>query len=178
MTGQSDTSVQLLRIILEDFFSIRPEYISGEVLAVRTPEQEPAAVLAIGDEALRLAADKWSPYPVRLDLAEFWNRKTGLPFVFSVCAVREDFLVTAEDAARELHQSLLSCRDQGRRRLPEIAAQAARRIPMDPTACLCYLRAMEYDLGPTKLRALEEFFTRLIRHRAASANALPLKIFR
>ncbi|MCI5212406.1 MAG: ABC transporter substrate-binding protein, partial [Candidatus Electrothrix sp. ATG2] len=69
MTGQSDTSVWLLRIILEDFFSIKPEYISGEVFASRTPEQEPAAALAIGDEALRLATDKASPYPVRLDLA-------------------------------------------------------------------------------------------------------------
>lgn len=177
MTGQSDTSVWLLRIILEDFFAVRPEYTSGEILAERRPEEEPAAVLAIGDEALRLATATNSPYPVQLDLAEFWNQQTGLSFVFSVCAVREDFLATAEDAARELHQTLLSCRDQGRKRLPEISERAARRIPMDPTACLHYLQAMEYDLSPAKLGALEEFFSRLIRHGAASAKALPLKIF-
>ncbi len=177
MTGQSETSVWLLRIILEDFFTVRPEYTSGEIFAERRPEEEPTAVLAIGDEALRLATDKASPYPVQLDLAEFWNQQTGLPFVFSVCAVREDFLATAEDTARDLHQTLLSCRDQGRKRLTEISKQAARRIPMDPTACLHYLQAMEYDLPPAKLHALEEFFSRLIRHGAASAKALPLKIF-
>jgi chorismate dehydratase len=177
MTGQSKTSVWLLRIILEDFFSVSPEYTSGEIFAKRRPEEEPAAVLVIGDEALRLATDTASPYPVRLDLAEFWNQQTGLPFVFSVCAVREDFLATAEDTARELHQTLLSCRDQGRKRLPELSKRAARRIPMDPTACLHYLQAMEYDLGPAKLEALEKFFSRLIRHGAASKNALPLKIF-
>ncbi len=135
-------------------------------------------MLAIGDEALRLATDKNSPYPIQVDLAEFWNQQTGLPFVFSVCAVREDFLATAEYAARELHQTLLSCRDQGRKRLVEISERAACRIPMDPTACLHYLQAMEYDLSPAKLEALEEFFSRLIRHGAASAKALPLKIFR
>jgi len=178
MTGQSDTSVWLLRIILEDFFAVRPEYTSGEVFAERGPDEKPAAVLAIGDEALRLATESNSPYPVQVDLAEFWHQKTGLPFVFSVCAVREDFLANAENAAREVHQALLSCRNQGRKRLPEISELAARRIPMDPTACLHYLQAMEYDLSPAKLEALEEFFSRLIRHGAASAKALPLKIFR
>ena len=177
MTGQSDTSVRLLRIILEDFFAVRPHYVRGEIFVPRTPEEEPAAVLAIGDEALRLATAEKSPYPVQVDLAEFWHQKTGLPFVFSVCAVREDFLARAENTARELRQTLLSCRDQGRQRLSEIAEQAARRIPMDTRACLAYLQAMEYDLGPAKSAALEEFFSRLIRHGAASAQALPLKIF-
>ena len=177
MTGQSDTSVWLLRIILEDFFEIKPQYIRGEIFAERDPQDEPAAVLAIGDEALRLATEEKSPYPVRIDLAEFWHQKTGLPFVFSICAVREDVLARSEDGARELRRTLLSCRDQGRKRLPEIAEQAARRIPMDPSACLSYLQAMEYDLGPAKVQALKEFFSRLIRHGAASAKALPLKIF-
>ncbi|RWX51185.1 chorismate dehydratase [Candidatus Electrothrix marina] len=177
MTGQSDTSVWLLRIILEDFFLVKPKYTSGEVFGARDPANEPAAVLAIGDEALRLATETNSPYPVQVDLAEFWNQQTSLPFVFSVCAVREDFLATAEDTARDLHQTLLSCRDQGQERLPEISERAARRIPMDPTACLHYLQAMEYDLSSAKLEALEEFFSRLIRHGAASAKALPLKIF-
>ncbi|MCW5213415.1 menaquinone biosynthesis protein [Desulfobulbus sp. TB] len=178
MTGQSETSVWLLRIILEDFFAVSPKYTSGEIFAEHRPEEEPTAVLVIGDEALRLATDKASPYPVRLDLAEFWHQQTGLPFVFSVCAVREDFLARAEDVARELHQTLLACRDQGKKRLTEISEQVASRIPMNNTACLAYLQAMEYDLGPAKLRALEEFFSRLIRHEAASVKALPLKIFR
>lgn len=177
MTGQSDTSVQLLRIILEDFLLVRPEYISGEVFGARTSDNEPAAVLAIGDEALRMAVEKSSRYPVQVDLAEFWHRETGLPFVFAVCAVREDFLFTAEATARELHQALIDCRDQGLRRLPEICERAARRIPMDRDACHRYLLAMEYDLGPSKQRALNEFFTRLIRHGEANGRALPLKIF-
>ncbi len=180
MTGQSDTSVWLLRIILEDFFSIKPHYSSGEIFSPQGTDitgQEPAAILAIGDQALRLATAANSSYPIQIDLAEFWHQQTGLPFVFSICAVREDFLVHQADTARELHQSLLSCRDQGKKRLPEIAAQVAHRIPMNTTACLRYLQAMEHDLSPLKMQALKEFFNRLIHHGAASAKALPLKIF-
>jgi chorismate dehydratase len=184
MTGQSDTSVCLLRIILEEFLNVTPQYSSGEVFAPCQPGQEPAAVLAIGDEALRLkventdvAAGKKVLYPFQMDLAEFWNRETGLPFVFAVCAVREDFLETAADTAREIRAAFLDCRRKGLEQLPEICDRVARRIPMDCEACSLYLRAMEYDLAPAKQRALERFFTLLIQRGEADKEALPLKIF-
>ncbi len=47
------------------------------------------AVLAIGDDALRLVEK--STYLYEYDLADIWKRQTGLPFVFAVCAVREEF---------------------------------------------------------------------------------------
>ena len=175
MTGQSDTSVCLLRIILEEFLGVKPQYSSGEVFGPREPAAEPAAILAIGDEALRLKVE--NRYLVQMDLAEFWNDRTGLPFVFAVCAVREDFLRTEPDAAREIRETFLDCRRQGLQRLPEICDRVARRIPMDCEACSLYLRAMQYDLGPAKQQALEKFFTLLIQRGEADKAALPLKIF-
>jgi chorismate dehydratase len=175
MTGQSDTSVCLVRIILEEFLGVRPRYTSGEVFGAPVPGNEPAAVLAIGDEALRLKVE--NRYPVRVDLAEVWNKKTGLPFVFAVCAVREEFLGRQADTAREIHQTFLDCRRLGLEQLPEICDRVARRIPMDCEACSLYLRAMEYDLGPAKQAALERFFTLLIDRGEADKAALPLKIF-
>jgi len=175
MTGQSDTSVCLVRIILEEFLGVSPRYITGEIFAPREPDSEPAAILAIGDEALRLKVE--NKYPVQMDLAEFWNRKTGLPFVFAVCAVREDFLSSAPQTAREIRRAFLDCRRQGLEQLPEICDRVARRIPMDCEACSLYLRAMEYDLGPAKQKALEKFFTLLIQRGEAAKAALPLKIF-
>ncbi len=176
MTGQSDTSVCLVRIILEEFLGVGPRYVTGEVFGSRASESEPAAILAIGDEALRLKVE--NKYPVQMDLAEFWNRKTGLPFVFAVCAVREDYLVSEAQAVREIRQAFLDCRARGLEQLPEICERVARRIPMDCEACSLYLRAMEYDLGPAKQEALKKFFTFLIRRGEADAGALPLKIFK
>ncbi len=177
MTGQSDTSVHLLQIILEEFLAVQPRYIRGEVFAPRTAENEPTAILAIGDEALRLTAQKNERFPICIDLGEFWNQKTGLPFVFAVCAVREDFLKKEPTAAREVRQTLQACRTSGLARLPKICAKVAPRIPMSYDACLNYFQSMEYDLSLTKQEALQHFFTLLINRSEADSRALPLKIF-
>ena len=175
LTGQSDTSACLLKIILEEFFSLQPRYITGDICAPAGPGELPAAVLAIGDEALRLKLE--NIYPVQLDLAEVWNKKTGLPFVFAVCAVREEFIATNKTSVRQIRKTFLACRTKGIELLPEICDRVARRIPMDCEACSLYLRAMEYDLGPVKQDALHQFFTLLIQRGEADRAALPLKIF-
>jgi len=175
MTGQSDTSVSLLKIVLEEFVGVQPAFFRGEVFAERALDTEPAAVLAIGDEALRLRVEQ--RYPVQLDLAEAWHRETGLPFVFAVCAVREKYLKRHAGEVRKIHQTLLTCRARGLARLPEICERVARRIPMDCVACSSYLHAMEYDLQYIKQEALKEFFTLLIRRGEVDARSLPLKIF-
>lgn len=175
VTGQSDTSVCLLRIILEEFLALRPRYLTGDVFGPVSSDEKPAAVLAIGDEALRLKYDNM--YPVQLDLAEVWNRETGLPFVFAVCAAREECIARDASVVRKIREMFIDCRTKGMQHLPEICEQVARRIPMDCEACSLYLRAMEYDLGPDKQEALERFFTLLIRRGEADKMAVPLKIF-
>ncbi|CAK8721248.1 Chorismate dehydratase [Candidatus Electronema halotolerans] len=178
LTGQSDTSAALLRIILEEFIKVRPKYLRGKIFAQRGLDCAPAAVLAIGDEALRLHADPQCLYPIQIDLGEFWHQQTGMPFVFAVCAVREEFLQTNPAAARAIQQQLRSCRAQGLSRLPEICAKAALRIPgMTAAACHRYLQSIEYDLSPAKQQALSQFFTLLIQRGEADPAALPLKLF-
>ncbi len=176
LTGQSDTSVYLLKIILEEFYGVRPDYYRGSVFdELRRKDEQPAAILAIGDEALRLRlADR---FPVRLDLGEIWHEKTGLPFVFAVCAVREDFLADHRQEAGRIHQTLLACRSAGLARLDEICERVARRIPMEVQACSSYLHGMEYDLQTVKQQALDQFFSLLIARGDADKMALPLKIF-
>ncbi len=175
MTGQSDTSVYLLRLILEEFLGVRPDYASGDITGAPAMSPQPAGVLAIGDEALHLAME--DRYPYQLDLAEFWNRETGLPFVFAVFAVREEFVRLHEQHVRAIHQALLGCRQKGLARLDEICRQVAHRIPMNWGACRSYLQAMEYDLGDAKQQALERFFSLLIRRGEADPHALPLRIW-
>ncbi|MCI5144406.1 MAG: ABC transporter substrate-binding protein [Candidatus Electrothrix sp. AR3] len=177
MTKQSDTSVCLLRIILEEFLKIRPQYIRGEVFAPWAGKHEASAVLAIGDEALRLAMEQDKKYPFRIDLGECWHQQTGLPFVFAVCAVREDFLQRERGGAEQIHQTLLACRNQGLARLPDVCKKTSLRIPMSYNACFHYLQSMEYDLGTAKKQALKHFFTLLIDRREADQEALPLRFF-
>lgn len=174
LTRQSDTSVRLVRIILEEFFRVRPCYFVGDAYGKQAKTTR--AVLAIGDDALRLRAE--GRYPVQLDLGEIWYQTTGLPFVFSVCAVREEFLVEQPETARAIQQTLVDCREQGALRMTEICGRVARRIPMDCETCSRYLLGIEHDLSPVKIRALERFFQYLVDREEAPAGTLPLKIFK
>jgi chorismate dehydratase len=175
LSGQSDTSVRLIKIILEEFYQVKPRYSVGDVYGAGAQTEEVSGVLAIGDDALRLKAE--GRYPVQLDLGEIWHRRTGLPFVFSVCVVREAFLAAQPETARAIRQTLVDCREQGALRMAEICDRVARRIPMDCEACSHYLLGIEHDLSPIKILALERFFQYLIDRGEAPADTLPLKIF-
>ena len=175
LTRQSDTSICLVKILLEEFVRVQPRYVVGDVYGPEARTGEAAAVLAIGDDALRIKAE--GLYPVQMDLGEYWHRVTGLPFVFSVCAVQEVFVRTQSTAARAIREELVDCREHGAQRMPEICDQVARRIPMDCQECSHYLHGIEHDLSPIKLQALERFFRYLIDRGEVPATALPLKLF-
>ena len=173
LTSQSETSVELVKIILEEFHGVNPVYHSGDIL--KAEEEEFKAVLAIGDDALRLVES--STYLYQFDLGDIWKRKTGLPFVYAVCAVREDFCEREPKMLSEIHRELLRCRDEGAENLDEICEISAKRIPLSKQKCRDYLEAIQYDLTPKKCKALESFFEILIRRGSVSDQALPLKMF-
>ena len=175
LTGQSDTSVALVKIILEEFYQIQPKYSVGEVFDFRNYDTDVAAVLAIGDEALRLKMQ--DAYPYRLDLAEIWNKETGLPFVFALCVVREELVQSAPGELNEIWQNLIHCRELGTKNLEQISRDVAPRIPMSYDACLYYLQTIQHNLDSSHIMALERYFSYLIQRQEADTNSLPLKFF-
>jgi chorismate dehydratase len=172
VSSESETSVSLVKIILEEFHHIKPEYITGDVLAAGGHDYQ--ALLAIGDAALRLVDT--STYLYQFDLGDIWKRETGLPFVFAVCAAREEFCEHQPEMLAEIHRELLRCRDEGKNDLKAICQLSASRIPMSEKKCYDYLTAIEYDLSAQKRKALETFFAFLIKRGEITKDALPLKI--
>ncbi len=173
LSGQSETSISLVKILLEEFFHVYPKYEVGDVTGRKAAES--GAILAIGDEALRLSASNEFPY--KLDLAEVWCQYTGLPFVFAVCAVREEFCRGYPEIVSAIHREFLFCKGEGRKHLESICETVAPRIPMHPDECYVYLMAIEYGLGERKQLALETFFQYLIDRNEASPKSVPLNIF-
>ncbi len=173
LSSQSETTVALVKIILEEFNKITPDYIIGDINSAEAEEHN--AVLAIGDDALRLVAK--STYLYQFDLADIWKRETGLPFVFEICAVREDFYLQNKKLIDEIHKELLRCRSEGVNVLKEICTIAAPRIPLPVSGCVEYLQAMEYNLGAQEQKSLAVFFDFLIERCEIKKNALPLKIY-
>ncbi len=175
LSVQSQTSVSLVKIVLEEFYGVAPRYRAGVATSgVAAGQEAPAAVLVIGDEALRMRG--LANYPFRLDLGEIWHQHTGLPFVFAVWAVREEFCAADPDTVVAIHHELGRCIREGKQELREISSRVAPRVPMPAQECFEYLSGLEYDLGPEKQEALALFFKYLIKRGEGAYEALPLKI--
>lgn len=173
LSAQSQTSVALVKIILEEFYGVQPLYEQG-VIDVQGKVDDYSAVLAIGDDALRLKEQ--GLFPIQMDLSEVWQEHTGLPFVFAVWAVRKEFCKQDPLTVVEIHHELQRCIKEGKDDLLQVCELVAPRIPMGVAACHTYLQGMEYDLGPQKVAALEKFFEFLIRRGEAAPSSLPLEI--
>ena len=174
LSRQSQTSVSLVKIILEDFYGVVPWYKVGSVLEAQD-NSDISAVLAIGDEALILAQN--NIYPHKIDLGKIWHDKTSLPFVFAVWAMRKEFCRNNPEIVRDIHRELLRCRQEGRKDLQNISKRVGPRISMDADSCYDYLRGIEHDLGPEKKKGLIRFIEYLIERGEGVPEALPLKMF-
>ena len=175
LSAQSQTSVSLVKIILEEFYKVLPRYSTGNVFEKMDDHEHIDAVLSIGDEALKLNAEKI--YPMHIDLGEVWHQHTGLPFVYALWTVQEKFCRDSPATVRQIHHELVRCLAEGRSNLAAICKEVAPRIPMGVEECCRYLQSMEYDLDESKHAALQRFFDYLVARDEIAPGALPLKIF-
>ena len=145
ITGETSTSVQLLKVLLQHKYRIWPRaYVAlGESCD---------AFLLIGDEALRQRHG--SPeFPYRYDLGVEWYEWTGLPFVFALWVVRKDLPGPDKAALRSVVTRAL---DRGLQALDRIA-----RIRGDTGLCpeevTEYLEGFRYVLGAEEREAIARF---------------------
>ena len=75
---QSRTSVQLLKLLVKEYWKKEMEYQQGEP-GFELNASEGQGVLVIGDRAMDLNDN----YRYKYDLGEIWKQHTGLPFVFA-----------------------------------------------------------------------------------------------
>lgn len=75
---QSRTSVMLLRILLKQYWDIRPSLIEADENFIEQIKGKNAGLI-IGDRAL----ENLQKFPYVYDLAEAWHDHTKLPFVFA-----------------------------------------------------------------------------------------------
>lgn len=160
ITDKSQTSVSLLKIILEEFYGVSPLYETGNLSSTDVQARDVAGFLAIGDEALRFRIGSRDPYII--DLGETWKKFTGLPFVYAVWAVRRDFYKQFPEKSWEAYRLLKKSRNKGLKTLESIGSRFASHIPMSEEACLAYLRTLCFDLDPDALEGLGLFFRYLV----------------
>jgi len=145
ITGETSTSVELLRVLLALRYGVEPGAWVGA-------EEACDAVLLIGDQAIqRLTRGPRARHVADLGLE--WRDWTGLPFVFARWAVAAR--VPAPER-RAFESALDAALDGGMEALPGIAA-AHRDLGWSPAEVASYLRNFSFRLGPDEEKGAAEF---------------------
>jgi chorismate dehydratase len=145
VTGETSTSVRLLRILL----AFRDEVPTPTLVGLDEPAD---AVLLIGDVALRLRDGPW-PRRLCYDLGEEWTTWTGWPMVFAAWAVRRDAPATARAG---LESALARALEVGLASLPAIAARR-RDLGLSEAEITAYLESFRYRIEPDDEKAVGEY---------------------
>lgn len=155
LTAESDTSVNLLKVLLARKYGFRNSFERTALPLAEALETFPGLLL-IGDAALKGAASgaKLHSY----DLGELWHDFTGLPFVFALWIVRRD-------AAREKHaelsalaRDLVAAKKLAYQSYPEIAAGCAEREWIGESELVDYWNTISYELTEAHLDGARTFF--------------------
>ncbi|MHB8792057.1 MAG: menaquinone biosynthesis protein [Thermoleophilia bacterium] len=157
LTGQSATSVVLLKILLSQKYGLKPVYSrleTGVAEALETTD----AVLLIGDQALE--ACYHGTWEHCRDLGSEWKEFTGLPMVFALWAVSREFFAERADETFEVEERLLYSVDYCRSHWDEVVAAAAKVYPFDEPLLRSYFAKLRYDFTDEYRRGLEEFYRR------------------
>jgi chorismate dehydratase len=153
-SSQSETSVALLRIILEKFLGIKCEFRS-------TPDhlekvmQSSDACLVIGDDALKESL-RWPSLHI-YDIGDLWYRHTGLPAVFALWIVRKESSSGKKDLVRRFTQDLDKAKASALKNLDEVAAASPPGSYLSREELVSYWRGISYDFGEDHKRGLELF---------------------
>lgn len=160
----SASSIKLLQVLLKEEFDAEPILRTTDLKDPELPDSE--AVLLIGDKALHHDQELSSRHS-RFDLAEWWFRLFGLPFVFGVWAARKTWVEKNFQVFRNISESLIEARSLGLgNMLSEVIAEASRRTGLTGDRLNCYyLKELDFSLKNEHADALN-LFAELCRKHA------------
>ena len=154
----SRTSAALTRILLKERFGLEPE-LRQLPIGTSLGQTDADAVMLIGDRAMLPVEGS---FEFVWDLGEQWSGWTGLPFVFATWTARRNVNLMGMD------ERLAEARDEGIRRLDEIARKEAATLGIPEPQCRSYLREnLRFRLGLRERQGLERFCQLAVKCRLA-----------
>lgn len=152
--SDSNTSVALLRVLLDELYDLHPRivvYHAGDRGTAGRPTDPPQTILLIGDKVVT-DAPSVAEFTHQLDLGTAWKRLTGLPFVFAVWMARHGAPLG------QLPQILERQRDHNAGRIDAIVDRHAETHGWSVHLARDYLgRILHYRVGARQLEAIERF---------------------
>ena len=145
---QSKTSVQLLKILLRDYWKLKPNLVDAPLDYINKIGGKTAGLI-IGDRSFGLENE----YPYVYDLSEAWKNYCGLPFVFAAWV-----------SNRALSQSFVSefnaCLADGIERKIQVA-QLFQSSHLNFDVSEYYTKYISFDFDNLKKESLNYFLSKI-----------------
>jgi chorismate dehydratase len=159
VTNKSATSVNLLKILIKEFYKFDLSQISFEVFDLNQKYQ---AKLLIGDEALQ--EDK-TQYEEVIDLGAKWFELTCLPMVFGLWTINKSSeLFKNQELVKEVNERFLELRDKGFNEFyPDMIIEAFKKTGLSKTVLKKYFSNLDYSFSDKHKESLDFFESYLTR---------------
>ncbi len=153
ITSASHTSEVLLKVLLKNYYHLKPVYIPTQPRPVL---KNIDAALVIGNDAMALSSE---PIPYIYDLGDLWLRKTGFPVVFAVFAVRENVVEKYSSEIKSVvfsYQRSLGCLEEEKE---HVVSKARTKYPDIIYDINSYFDLLEFNFNDELKKALMFYYT-------------------
>ncbi|HXC93340.1 MAG TPA: menaquinone biosynthesis protein [Geobacteraceae bacterium] len=172
LTGESETSVVLLKILLSRRYSFTNSFYTVEGPAKNLAFRDDPLLL-IGDNALRESFNRKDRYVY--DLGELWYQFTGTPFVFALWLLRQEFACIDPVTTATVCERLAESRRIAIRSYRDIA-ESSKINWTNRDFLINYWNTISYELTPSHIEGLKLFY-RFAADASLIDSEPPLRIF-
>lgn len=171
VTPESESGRNLLRVLLERRYGVRPTYVLDARPLERARAGDPT--LLIGDAAID--ATQTFPPECVYDLGKLWHEWTDRQTVFAVWAARRDAYERNPDEVRECMHALTDAYTWSRSHMPDVVALAQRQFRRPSGFYEAYYGKLNFTFHSAAQNGLAAFCRELFAIGAISAipSSLP-----
>ncbi len=168
---RSRSSAALIKIILEKFHLLSPDYKYREIDEGFLADVDSG--MLIGNAGLH--AKYYPPQGFSVyDLGQLWTEETGLPFVYAVFAYHED----SEDNIESIRENLLESKLLGIKNIDQIVKEESSKLGLSADICFNYLtKRIRYDLGKKEIEGIKKFGEYLAEYDVDIKDSKQTKLF-
>jgi len=168
---RSRSSAALIKIILEKFHLLNPDYNYREIDEGFLVNVDSG--MLIGNAGLHAKYFPQQGFSV-YDLGQLWTEKTGLPFVYAVFAYHED----SEDKIESIRENLLESKMLGIKNIDQIVQEESTKLGLSAEICFNYLtKRIRYNLGGKEIEGIKKFGEYLAEYDIDIKDSKHTKLF-
>ncbi|MFF2482160.1 menaquinone biosynthetic enzyme MqnA/MqnD family protein [Paenibacillus sp. NPDC058071] len=155
VTTTSATSVNLLKIIMANYYGLDPVYEAAEPDLDSMLEDADGALL-IGDQAIHASWSKQGLHAI--DLGGLWNSWTGLAMTYAVVAVRRDAVEKSREAVEAVYRSMIASKRKSVSHLGPLIDKACTELGGTAAYWQMYFTSLRYDFDEKQQAGLALYF--------------------